>query len=82
VTSRRARRGAKAIALRDFGLMLAALTLARLASVYDAPIRFGPPQAASPTGSRRRIGMSQRIGAATIAVAPRASAATPIESSA
>lgn len=25
------------IALRDFGLMLAALTLARLASVYDAP---------------------------------------------
>jgi uncharacterized membrane protein YphA (DoxX/SURF4 family) len=28
------------IALRDFGLMLAALTLARLASVYDAPLRF------------------------------------------
>ncbi|MEA2322001.1 MAG: hypothetical protein QOD81_1851 [Solirubrobacteraceae bacterium] len=27
------------IALRDFGLMLGALTLARLASVYDAPIR-------------------------------------------
>ncbi len=26
------------IALRDFGLMLAALTLARLASVYDAPL--------------------------------------------
>ena len=26
------------IALRDFGLMLGALTLARLASVYDAPI--------------------------------------------
>jgi uncharacterized membrane protein YphA (DoxX/SURF4 family) len=25
------------IALRDFGLMLAALTLARLASIYDAP---------------------------------------------
>ena len=25
------------IALRDFGLMLAALTLARLASVYDPP---------------------------------------------
>jgi uncharacterized membrane protein YphA (DoxX/SURF4 family) len=29
------------IALRDFGLMLGALTLARLASVYDPPIRFG-----------------------------------------
>jgi uncharacterized membrane protein YphA (DoxX/SURF4 family) len=29
------------IALRDFGLMLAALTLARLASVYDPPIRLG-----------------------------------------
>jgi uncharacterized membrane protein YphA (DoxX/SURF4 family) len=29
------------IALRDFGLMLGALTLARLASVYDAPLRFG-----------------------------------------
>ena len=28
------------IALRDFGLMLAAITLARLASVYDAPLRF------------------------------------------
>lgn len=28
------------IALRDFGLMLAALTLARLASVYDAPLHF------------------------------------------
>jgi len=28
------------IALRDFGLMLAALTLARLASVYDAPLRL------------------------------------------
>jgi hypothetical protein len=27
------------IALRDFGLMLAALTLARLASVYDPPPR-------------------------------------------
>src|SRR6478735_2394540 len=27
------------IALRDFGLLLAALTLARLASVYDAPMR-------------------------------------------
>jgi uncharacterized membrane protein YphA (DoxX/SURF4 family) len=27
------------IALRDFGLMLGALTLARLASVYDAPVR-------------------------------------------
>jgi uncharacterized membrane protein YphA (DoxX/SURF4 family) len=27
------------IALRDFGLMLGALTLARLASVYDAPLR-------------------------------------------
>ena len=27
-------------ALRDFGLMLAAITLARLASVYDAPLRF------------------------------------------
>jgi uncharacterized membrane protein YphA (DoxX/SURF4 family) len=29
------------IALRDFGLMLAALTLAQLASVYDPPLRFG-----------------------------------------
>jgi uncharacterized membrane protein YphA (DoxX/SURF4 family) len=29
------------IALRDFGLMLAALTLARLASVYDAPLSVG-----------------------------------------
>jgi uncharacterized membrane protein YphA (DoxX/SURF4 family) len=28
------------IALRDFGLMLAALTLGRLASVYDAPLRL------------------------------------------
>ena len=28
------------VALRDFGLMLAALTLARLASVYDAPLKF------------------------------------------
>lgn len=27
------------IAMRDFGLMLAALTLARLASIYDAPWR-------------------------------------------
>lgn len=27
------------IALRDFGLMLGALTLARLASVYDPPVR-------------------------------------------
>jgi uncharacterized membrane protein YphA (DoxX/SURF4 family) len=29
------------IALRDFGLMLAALTLARLAAVYDPPLRRG-----------------------------------------
>jgi uncharacterized membrane protein YphA (DoxX/SURF4 family) len=29
------------VALRDFGLMLAALTLARLASKFDPPIRFG-----------------------------------------
>jgi hypothetical protein len=28
------------VAVRDFGLMLAALTLARLASVYDSPIRL------------------------------------------
>jgi hypothetical protein len=28
------------VALRDFGLLLAALTLARLASVYDAPLRL------------------------------------------
>jgi hypothetical protein len=27
------------IAIRDFGLMLAALTLARLASIYDPPLR-------------------------------------------
>src|SRR4051794_34073330 len=35
------------IALRDFGLMLAALTLARLAAVYDAPL------GSSATGRRR-----------------------------
>jgi len=29
------------IALRDFGLMLGALTLARLASVYGAPLKLG-----------------------------------------
>ena len=29
------------IALRDFGLLLGALTLARLASVYDPPLRLG-----------------------------------------
>ena len=29
------------IALRDFGLMLGALTLGRLASVYDPPLAFG-----------------------------------------
>jgi uncharacterized membrane protein YphA (DoxX/SURF4 family) len=29
------------IALRDFGLMLGALTLARLASVYDPPLQVG-----------------------------------------
>ena len=29
------------IALRDFGLMLAAVTLGRLASVYDPPLRLG-----------------------------------------
>jgi uncharacterized membrane protein YphA (DoxX/SURF4 family) len=29
------------IALRDFGLMLAALTLGRLAAVYDRPLRLG-----------------------------------------
>ena len=34
------------IALRDFGLMLAALTLARLASVYDRPWRRSPPGSA------------------------------------
>ncbi|MFL5885375.1 MAG: hypothetical protein ACJ77M_09920 [Thermoleophilaceae bacterium] len=28
------------VALRDFGLMLGALTLARLASIYDPPIRL------------------------------------------
>jgi uncharacterized membrane protein YphA (DoxX/SURF4 family) len=28
------------VALRDFGLLLAALTLGRLASVYDPPLRF------------------------------------------
>ena len=31
------------IALRDFGLLLAALTLARLASVYDPPWRRRQP---------------------------------------
>src|SRR4051794_29615822 len=29
------------VALRDFGLLLGALTLARLASVYDPPLHFG-----------------------------------------
>ena len=29
------------VAARDFGLMLGALTLARLASVYDPPLRLG-----------------------------------------
>jgi uncharacterized membrane protein YphA (DoxX/SURF4 family) len=29
------------IALRDFGLMLGALTLGRLASVYDSPLKLG-----------------------------------------
>src|SRR3954449_6759247 len=29
------------IALRDFGLMLGALTLGRLASIYDPPLRLG-----------------------------------------
>src|SRR3954454_15833606 len=29
------------IALRDFGLMVAALSLARLASIYDPPLRLG-----------------------------------------
>jgi hypothetical protein len=29
------------IALRDFGLMLGALTLARLAAVYDPPLKLG-----------------------------------------
>jgi hypothetical protein len=29
------------IALRDFGLMLGALTLGRLAAVYDPPLRLG-----------------------------------------
>jgi uncharacterized membrane protein YphA (DoxX/SURF4 family) len=29
------------IALRDFGLLLGALTLARLAAVYDPPLTFG-----------------------------------------
>ena len=33
--------GFRDIALRDFGLMLGALTLARLASVYDPPLRLG-----------------------------------------
>jgi hypothetical protein len=28
------------VALRDFGLLLAALTLARLASMYDPPLRL------------------------------------------
>jgi energy-converting hydrogenase Eha subunit B len=32
--------GSYDIALRDFGLMLGALTLTRLASVYDTPRRF------------------------------------------
>ena len=29
------------VALRDFGLMLGALTLARLAAMYDPPLRRG-----------------------------------------
>ena len=37
------------VALRDFGLLLAALTLARLASVYDAPV--GRPTASTTSSS-------------------------------
>jgi hypothetical protein len=36
------------IALRDFGLLLAALTLSRLASVYDRGPLFAPPALFSP----------------------------------
>lgn len=43
------------IALRDFGLLLGALTLARLASVYDPPVQAraagGPPAAPQPRAS-------------------------------
>ena len=35
------------IALRDFGLMLAALALARLATVYDPPLRRERSRAAA-----------------------------------
>jgi uncharacterized membrane protein YphA (DoxX/SURF4 family) len=39
------------VALRDFGLMLAALTLARLASVYDPPLRSQPLSTEAPGAS-------------------------------
>ena len=43
------------IALRDFGLMLAALTLGRLASVYDAPLRLRATEATRrPSRCRQR----------------------------
>jgi uncharacterized membrane protein YphA (DoxX/SURF4 family) len=41
------------IALRDFGLMLGALTLARLANVYDAPLSARPAAAPSRPARRR-----------------------------
>ena len=43
------------IALRDFGLMLGALTLARLASVYDAPLRRRGEARGEPASERRRV---------------------------
>jgi len=62
------------IALRDFGLMLAALTLARLASVYDPPLRSsgrGRAQAGAAAGAAARAertaptASSTRIASAT-----------------
>ncbi len=52
------------IALRDFGLMLAALSLARLASVYDPPVgaRPGRRRRLSPAGGPPRPDRPRRPG--------------------
>ena len=48
------------VALRDFGLMLGALTLARLASVYDPPLRTANDRS---TTFRRTSRSSSLVGA-------------------
>jgi uncharacterized membrane protein YphA (DoxX/SURF4 family) len=48
------------IALRDFGLMLGALTLARLASVYDAPLTRASAVASAREISSRPAGLRER----------------------